>query len=72
MALLEPAIYHKMQNVFSMYEAGKLKGQKKREMSGATLQRALEGKLAPKLSQFKIFQGLQVLALFVALKTIFP
>ena len=43
-----------------MYENGTLKGQKVRVMSGITLQKALEGKLAPKLPQFKVFQGLQV------------
>lgn len=60
MALLPAAIYHKMQSVFSHFEEGKLKGQKPRQMTGITLQKALEGKLAPKLSQFKVFQGLQV------------
>lgn len=60
MALQPPAIYHKMQTVFAMYEEGTLKGQKKRLTSGSTLQMAIEGKLAPKLHQFKIFQGLKV------------
>ena len=60
MALLPAGIYHKMQSVFSRFEEGKLKGQKPRQMTGITLQKALEGKLAPKLSQFKVFQGLQV------------
>lgn len=60
MALLPAPIYHKMQEVFSRYEEGKLKGQRARQMTGCTLRKALEGKLAPKLSQFKMFQGLQV------------
>ena len=60
MALQPPAIYHKMQKMFTMYEEGKLKDQKKRMMTGSTLQMAIEGKLAPKLHQFKVFQGLKV------------
>ena len=60
MALLPATTYHKMQEVFTLFEEGKLKGQKPRQMTGITLQRALEGKLAPKLTQFKVFQGLQV------------
>lgn len=60
MAVLQAPVYHKMQAVFTLFEEGKLKGQKPREMTGITLQKALEGKLAPKLSQFKVFQGLQV------------
>ena len=61
MALQPPAIYHNMQTVFTMYEKGTLKDQKKRVMNGSTLQMAIEGKLAPKLPQFKIFQGLKVI-----------
>lgn len=64
MALLPSAIYHKMQKAFSMFENGTLKGQKARVMTGVTLQKALEGKLAPKLSQFKVFQGLKVIIRF--------
>lgn len=60
MALQPPGIYHKMQTVFKMYEEGTLKDQKKRVMNGTTLQMAIEGKLAPKLPQFKVFQGLKV------------
>ena len=60
MALLPPIVYRKMQSVFTMYEKGELKGQKPRRMEGVTLQKALEGKLAAKLPQFKIFQGLDV------------
>lgn len=57
MALQPPAIYHNMQKVFGMYE-GTLKDQKKRVMSGSTLQMAIEGKFAPKLPLFKILQRL--------------
>jgi hypothetical protein len=32
-----------------MYEEAQMKGQKTQEMTGATLQKDLEGKLAPKL-----------------------
>jgi hypothetical protein len=60
MAVQPAAIYHKMQKVFTHYEEGKIKGQKPRQMIGVTLQKALEGKLAPKLSHFKVFQGLKV------------
>ncbi len=60
MANNKASIYHKLQAVFIMFEEGKLKGQKKREMKGVALQRALEGKHAAKLHQFKIFQGLDV------------
>lgn len=60
MALQPSVIYHKMQDVFGKYEDGKLKGQKERLIKGTMLQKALEGKLAPKLPQFKIFQGLDV------------
>lgn len=60
MALQPAIIYYKMQDVFGKYEEGKLKGQKGRLMKGAMLQKALEGKLAAKLPQFKIFQGLDV------------
>ena len=60
MALLRGNIYSKMQDVFLKYEEGTLKGQKPRIMEGVTLQKALEGKLAPKLQHFKIFQGLEV------------
>lgn len=60
MALLHGNIYHKLQEVFLKFEEGKLKGQKCREMKGATLQKALEGKFTPKVYHFKTFQGLQV------------
>ncbi len=60
MALVPAPICQKLQSVFTLFEEGKLKGQKARQMTGVTLQKALEGKLAPKLSQFKVFQGLQV------------
>lgn len=60
MALQPALIYHKMQEVFTKFEEGKLKGQKERRMKGVMLQKALEGKLAAKLPQFKMFQGLSV------------
>ena len=63
MALQPCTIYHKMQQVFLRYEAGTLKGQKPRELKGLTLQKALEGRFAPKLTQFKVFQGLKVCVL---------
>ena len=61
MALLPTTIYHKMQTAFAMMEEGKLKSQKEKVMTGITLQKALEGKFAPKLHHFKVFQGLQVI-----------
>ena len=57
MALLPAAIYHKMQSVFSRFEEGKLKGQKLRQMTGITLQKALEGKLAPSCPSLKCFRA---------------
>ena len=60
MAVMPSASYHKLQSVFDMFEEGKLKGQKEKVMTGITLQKALEGKFAPKLYHFKVFQGLQV------------
>lgn len=60
MALQPSHVYHKMQMVFLKYEEGKLKGQKVRELKGLSLQKALEGRYAAKLPQFKVFQGLKV------------
>lgn len=60
MALLPAQTYLKMQRVFSMYEEGKLKGQKQRKMSQANIRKALDGQFSPKLYHFKPFQGLQV------------
>ena len=60
MSMIPSRMYHKMQSVFGIFEEGKLKGQKPKVMTGITLQKALEGKLAPKLHHFKVFQGLQV------------
>lgn len=60
MANQPSAVYHRMQRVFTLFEGGKLKGQTVHKMVGVTLQKALEGRLAPKLPQFKIFQGLKV------------
>ena len=75
MAQMRAPVYHKLQAMFAMYEEGRLKGQKEREMKGITLQKALEGKLAPKLYHFKIFQGIDVCVkmhiILVITKTIF-
>lgn len=60
MSLQMPSIYHKMQSVFALFEEGKLKGQKARDLTGLNFQKALEGKFAPKLHHFKIFQGIDV------------
>ena len=60
MALLPAQTYHKMQQVFGMYEEGKLKGQKQRKMSQTNIRKALDGQFSPKLYHFKPFQGLQV------------
>ena len=60
MALQPSVVYHEMQLTFSLYEEGKLKGQRQRELKGLTLQKVLEGRYAPKLTQFKVFQGLKV------------
>ena len=49
-----------MQKVFALFEERKLKGQKKVGLKGVMLQKALEGRLAPKLPQYKIFQGIDV------------
>ena len=49
-----------MQMVFGLFQEGKLKGQKRREMKVVMLQKALEGRLAPNLHHFKIFQVIGV------------
>jgi hypothetical protein len=59
-AVQKSSVYHKMQMVFDFFEEGKLKGQKQMQMTGVMLQKALEGRLAPKLHHFKIFQGIDV------------
>ena len=59
-AIQKSSVYHKMQMVFGLFEEGKLKGQKRREMKGVMMQKALEGRLAPKLHHFIIFQGIGV------------
>ncbi len=53
MAVIPAPMYHKMQSVFTLFEEGKLKGQKPQQTTGVTLQKALEEKLAPKLSQLR-------------------
>jgi hypothetical protein len=40
-----------------------LKGQKVRELKGLTLQKAPGGRFAPKLTQYKVFQGLKACVL---------
>ncbi len=50
MAVIPAHMYHKMQSVLTLFEEGKLTGQKPRQMTGITLQKALEETLAPKLS----------------------
>ena len=60
MALQCPSVYHLMQQVFSRFEEGKLKGQQPPKFTGATVRKALEGKLSAKLAHFKVFQGLKV------------
>ena len=60
LAMLPAQTYHKMQQVFSMYEEGKLKGQKQHKMSQANIRKALDGQFSLKLYHFKPFQGLQV------------
>ena len=60
MALLPAQTYLKMQRVFSMYEEGKLKGQKQRKMSQANIRKVLDGKFSQKLYHFKPFKDLQV------------
>lgn len=63
MALQQSKVYHKMQEVFLLFEEGKLKGQQELKLSGAGLQKALQGKNCEKLYHFKMFQGLTVNAL---------
>ena len=46
--------------VFALFEERKLKGQKKVELKGVMLQKALEGRLALKLPQYKSIQGIDV------------
>ena len=60
MALQPAAIYHLMQKVYTLFEQGKLKGQQETKLSGAGLQKALQGKNCAKLYHFKMFQGLEV------------
>ena len=60
MALQPPSVYHKMQRVFSMFEAGELKEQKRPTATAASRKKALQGHYSAKLQHFKMFQGLQV------------
>ena len=60
MALQSSEVYHLLQDVFSLFEHGKLKGQQQHKLKGAGLQKALQGKYNAKLQHFKMFQGLKV------------
>ncbi len=60
MALQSPVVYHLLQKVYSVFEQGKLKGQQPHKLTGAGLQKALQGKYSAKLQHFKMFQGLKV------------
>ena len=51
-ALQPSPVYSKMQEVFTLFEGGNLKGQKAREMTGMNLQKALEGRFSAKLGHF--------------------
>ena len=70
MSLQASSIYHKMQSVFVLFEEGKLKGQKARDLTGLNFQKAIEGKFAPKLHHFKIFQGIDVSVLTINFMTL--
>ena len=64
MSLQPPSVYNLMQQVFTMYEEGTLKGKHIRDLENPdVLQKSLEGALSAKLTHFKIFQGLQVIVL---------
>lgn len=60
MAIQPSPVYHKMQQVFLLHEHGQLKGEKLREMKGSAINKGMDGKFSAKLTDFKIFQGLQV------------
>lgn len=50
-----------MQRVFKLFEDGQLKGKTKRDLTNPDiLAKSLDGSLSPKLTHFKVFQGLQV------------
>ena len=59
-AKLPTAVYLKTQQFFSMFGKGLLKRQKQRKLKGSTLNKAIGGKFEPKLTHFKIIQGLSV------------
>ncbi len=64
MALQSPAVYHRMQDMFSLFENGELKGQQKKNRESAVgRKKALQGHYSPKAHHFKMFQGLQYLCL---------
>lgn len=50
-----------MKTVFIMFEEGKLKGKKERDLDDPdVLQKSLDGALSARLTHFKVFQGLEV------------
>ena len=60
MALQSPKVYHLLQKMFTLYEEGKLKGQKVHMMKGDALHKAIQWKFSARLHHFKVFQGLKV------------
>lgn len=65
MALQPPNVYHLMQSVFGMHEEGRLKGQKFRtNKTEISKKKAMQGQYSAKIHQFKMFQGLLVIAMY--------
>ena len=60
MAWQPSPIFHKMKEVFTRFEDGKLKGQKPTKDSRQSLQKLMEGKYSAKLGHYKTFQGLPI------------
>ena len=56
MALQPSAVYHKMLESFSLFEEGKLKGQKVHDMKGATLIKVMEESLLQSSPTSKSFK----------------
>lgn len=56
MATQPASVYRKMQAVFALYEEGKLKDQKVHQMTGRTLQKAIEGRFAPNCISSRSFK----------------
>ena len=57
MALQPSPVYSKMQEVFTLFEGGNLKGQKAREMTGMNLQKVLKGGFLQSLGTSKYFKA---------------